>query len=122
MKAFYSDLFVLPLPETHRFPMAKYSRLRERLVAEEILPAHDLHVTDAITWDDLRLVHDPAYIDAIASGTLTREMERRIGFPWSTAMVERSRLGARIVSTDHPRSSGETGSYAITYPVCGSRL
>jgi len=45
-------------------------------------------------------VHDPAYIDAIASGTLTREMERRIGFPWSTAMVERSRrsVGATLAA------------------------
>jgi acetoin utilization deacetylase AcuC-like enzyme len=75
VKAFYSDLFVLPLPETHRFPMAKYSRLRERLVAEQILSARDLHVPEAITWNDLRLVHDAAYIDANASGTLTREME-----------------------------------------------
>jgi acetoin utilization deacetylase AcuC-like enzyme len=48
-------------------------------------------VPEAITWNELRLVHDPAYIEAIASGTLTREMERRIGFPWSTATVERSR-------------------------------
>jgi acetoin utilization deacetylase AcuC-like enzyme len=100
VKAFYSDLFVLPLPETHRFPMAKYSRLRERLVTEEILPAEDLHVPEAITWNDLRLVHNPAYIDAVASGTLTREMQRRIGFPWSTAMVERSRrsVGATLAA------------------------
>ncbi|MDP1782946.1 MAG: histone deacetylase, partial [Hydrogenophaga sp.] len=31
MQAFYADHFVLPLPEGHRFPMAKYARLRERL-------------------------------------------------------------------------------------------
>ena len=31
MKAFYSDHFVLPLPEGHRFPMAKYQLLRDRL-------------------------------------------------------------------------------------------
>ncbi len=29
--AFYADHFVLPLPPGHRFPMAKYARLRERL-------------------------------------------------------------------------------------------
>ena len=39
MKAFYSDTFVLPLPEQHRFPMAKYRLLRERLVGEGILRA-----------------------------------------------------------------------------------
>ena len=31
MKVFYSDHFVLPLPEGHRFPMVKYSMLRERV-------------------------------------------------------------------------------------------
>ena len=28
MKVFYSDHFVLPLPEGHRFPMVKYSMLQ----------------------------------------------------------------------------------------------
>ena len=60
VKAFYSDTFVLPLPEQHRFPMAKYRLLRERLVAEAILDAGDLHVPDAVGWDDLRLVHERA--------------------------------------------------------------
>jgi acetoin utilization deacetylase AcuC-like enzyme len=92
MKAFYSDTFVLPLPDHHRFPMAKYRLLRERLVDEGILAANDLQVPDAITWDDLRLVHDAAYVDAIAAGTVSAEAQRRIGFPWSPMMVERSRL------------------------------
>ena len=58
MRAFYSDTFVLPLPEQHRFPMAKYRLLRERLVEEGILSADDLHVPDPVAWEDLRLVHD----------------------------------------------------------------
>ena len=33
VQAFYSDHFVLPLPEGHRFPMAKYRLLRERVAA-----------------------------------------------------------------------------------------
>jgi hypothetical protein len=33
LKLFYSDHFVLPLPEGHRFPMVKYSMLRERVAA-----------------------------------------------------------------------------------------
>ncbi len=94
MKAFYSDTFVLPLPEHHRFPMAKYRLLRERLVSEGVLAADDLHVAEPIAWDDLRLVHDAAYVDAVATGTLSPEAQRRIGFPWSAVMVERSRRSA----------------------------
>jgi len=100
VKAFYSDTFVLPLPEHHRFPMAKYRLLRERLVGEGVLDAGDLHVPEAAGWDELRLVHDAAYVDAVASGTLPAEAQRRIGFPWSPMMVERSRrsVGATIAA------------------------
>jgi acetoin utilization deacetylase AcuC-like enzyme len=100
VKAFYSDTFVLPLPEQHRFPMAKYRLLRERLVDEGVLSTDDLHVPDAIAWDDLRLVHDAGYVDAVAAGTLAADAQRRIGFPWSAMMVERSRrsVGATLAA------------------------
>jgi acetoin utilization deacetylase AcuC-like enzyme len=100
MRAFYSDTFVLPLPEAHRFPMAKYRRLRERLVDEQVLAASDLAVPDPIDWDDLRLVHTAAYVDAVANGTLAADVQRRIGFPWSPQMVERSRrsVGATLAA------------------------
>ena len=98
--AFYSDTFVLPLPEAHRFPMAKYRRLRERLLAEGVLRPDELRVPDAASWHDLRRVHDPAYLEAAAAGTLPPEMQRRIGFPWSPGMIERSRrsVGATIAA------------------------
>jgi len=100
MKAFYSDTFVLPLPEHHRFPMAKYRLLRERIVTEGIVDPSDLHVPEPIDWDDLRLVHDAAYVDAVVTGTLPADAQRRIGFPWSEMMVERSRrsVGATLAA------------------------
>src|SRR5437660_9056979 len=80
--------------------MSKYQRLRERLVAERILEPRDLHVPDAASWDDIRLVHDSAYVDAVAAGTVPAHEQRRIGFPWSPMMVERSRrsVGATIAA------------------------
>src|SRR5262245_11853282 len=100
LRAFYSDTFVLPLPEHHRFPMAKYRLVRERLVADGILSADDLHVPEPVAWSDLLLVHDPGYVDAVATGTLPPDMQRRIGFPWSPQMVERSRrsVGATLAA------------------------
>lgn len=78
--------------------MAKYRRLRERLIADGVLPADRLEVPRAARWDELALVHTPAYLAAIASGTLDPLAQRRIGFPWSPGMVERSRrsVGATI--------------------------
>jgi acetoin utilization deacetylase AcuC-like enzyme len=97
MKAFYSDVFVLPLPPDHRFPMAKYRLLRERILAEGIVAPDDLRIPDAATDDDLLLAHDADYLDKVKSGDLSAKEQRRIGFPWSAEMVERSR-----------RSSGAT--------------
>jgi acetoin utilization deacetylase AcuC-like enzyme len=94
--AFYADHFVLPLPEGHRFPMAKYARLRERLRDE--LPGVTLCEAMPASDGELALVHTPAYIQAIANGTLDPRAQREIGFPWSPAMAERARrsVGATV--------------------------
>lgn len=100
VKAFYSDTFVLPLPDGHRFPMAKYRRLRERLLEEQVIAAEDLLVPEPAPWDALRLAHAAEYVAAVASGTLPTDEQRRIGFPWTPAMVERSRrsVGATLAA------------------------
>ena len=88
MRVFYCDHFVLPLPTGHRFPMEKYSRLRARLSSAD---ACDLEVPDAATDEELTRVHDPGYVARVQQGALTRDEVRRIGFPWSPELVERSR-------------------------------
>jgi len=103
VKAFYSDHFVLPLPPEHSFPMAKYRLLRERLGVDAVLAPEAIVEAPAADWDTLRLVHTADYLEAVRAGTLTREAQRRIGFPWSPAMVERSRrsVGATIAAARH---------------------
>ncbi len=88
MKVFYCDHFVLPLPEGHRFPMRKYALLRERVTGD---PRVQLVVPPAATDEELLRVHTPDYLAAVVQGTLGREEQRRIGFPWSPGLVERSR-------------------------------
>jgi len=105
--AFYADHFVLPLPTGHRFPMAKYARLRERLAAE--LPEIELHEALPATDGELALVHTPAYIDAIAQGTLPPAMQREIGFPWSPAMAERARRSVGATLQAARRVMGQGG-------------
>ena len=80
--------------------MAKYSRLRERLLAERVLDAGDLRVPPAATDVEILRCHDPAYLDRVVSGMLSAAETRRIGFPWSLQMVERSRRssGATIMA------------------------
>jgi acetoin utilization deacetylase AcuC-like enzyme len=111
MRAYYSDHFVLPLPDGHKFPMAKYSRLRERILADGIISADQLHEAPAAEWDDLALVHAGGYLDAVANGTVPADIQRRIGFPWSPQMVERARrsVGATIAAA---RAALEEGTAA----------
>ncbi len=94
MRLFYTDVFVLPLPPGHRFPMEKYSRLRHSLLASGEFRPDDFHLPPAASDEELGRAHDLAYIRAVADGRLEKSAEKQIGFPWSAAMVERSRRSA----------------------------
>ena len=94
MQLFYTDVFVLPLPAGHRFPMEKYSRLRESLLASGEFSPADFHLPHAATDKELSRAHDLNYIHAVSHGQLEKTAEKQIGFPWSTGMVERSRRSA----------------------------
>jgi acetoin utilization deacetylase AcuC-like enzyme len=111
MKVFYTDHFVLPTPPGHRFPMSKYALLRERVahIAPQLL-----FEPPAATDEQLRLAHDAEYVRRVQAGDLSDKEIRVIGFPWSEAMVERSR-----------RSSGATIAamqYAVTHRTCAINL
>jgi acetoin utilization deacetylase AcuC-like enzyme len=91
MRLFPSDRYPLPLPEGHRFPAAKYSLLRRRLEAHAAAGAAlEFVEPHAATDEELLRVHDRGYVGRVFSGTLTRDEQRRIGFPWSEPLVERS--------------------------------
>jgi acetoin utilization deacetylase AcuC-like enzyme len=112
MHAYYADHFVLPLPEGHRFPMRKYSRLRDRLALE--LPGVRFYEAPAASDGELALVHTPGYIQGIARGTLEPSHYREIGFPWSEAMAERARrsVGASVAAARAALQEGLAGNLA----------
>lgn len=78
--------------------MDKYARLRARVTEERLVAPDCLREPHAISWDDLRRVHDADYVARVREGRLTPDEQRRIGFPWSPQMVERSRrsVGATL--------------------------
>ena len=91
MKVFYSDHFVLPLPEEHRFPMVKYSMLRERVAKAGVCGPGEMRVPRPVSDAEILRSHEEGYLRRVVDGTLTEKEMRRIGFPWSERMVERSR-------------------------------
>jgi acetoin utilization deacetylase AcuC-like enzyme len=94
---YFTDHFELPLPPGHRFPMAKYRLLRDRVLADPVHHSDVLLIPPAASVEQLCLAHDPGYVQRVMGGELTESEIKRIGFPWSPEMVERSR-----------RSSGAT--------------
>src|SRR5215470_18144192 len=90
MKAWSSARFTIDLPEGHRFPMAKYSMIRDGVVARGVLARDDIHEPDRAERWQLELVHWRAYVDAVVHGTLSTSEARRLGFPWSEQLRERS--------------------------------
>ena len=103
-----SAKYTFPLPEGHRFPVAKYAMLRDRVVADGIVAAD--HVLDpaAATDDDLLLVHTAEYVHRFNDGLLDAAEVRRLGFPWSPGLVERSRraVGGTLDSSRHALRNG----------------
>lgn len=102
MKLFHTDLFVLPLPEGHRFPMQRYRLLRERLEASQLFAVDQMCVPPAATDEQLLRVHTSDWVERVSNGELSSDEQRRIGFPWSKAMAERSRrsTGATIAAAE----------------------
>ena len=91
MRVFFCDHVEVPLPPGHRFPMAKYARLRERLLSSLVLDPTDLLPSTPAAASDLARVHAPHYLEGLLSGTLDPRILRAIGFPWSDALIRRSR-------------------------------
>jgi acetoin utilization deacetylase AcuC-like enzyme len=128
MRAFYSGQFVLPLPPGHRFPMSRYAMLRDGLERElpQVLTIQAARASDG----ELALAHTPQWIAEISDGSVSSEAMREIGFPWSEAMVERSRrstgatiaacraaldegISANMAGGTHHASAGKGGGFCV---------
>ncbi|GMV09947.1 MAG: histone deacetylase [Gemmatimonadota bacterium] len=90
LHAWTSARYVVPLPAGHRFPIEKYERLRRRVIDEGLVPPSHLHEPERVARADLLRVHTADYVDRMIGGALTEAELRRIGFPWSAGLVERS--------------------------------
>ena len=110
-RLFYCDHYAIPLPAGHKFPMAKYRMLRDLLAGDgsfrfEAAPFADQEI--------IELAHDPEYVRDFLNGTLTEAAIRRIGFPWSQALVQRTlaSVGGTLSATCDAFDSGWGGNLA----------
>src|SRR3954465_14176333 len=110
-KLFYCDHHQITLPEGHKFPIDKYRRVREILAAEQIF---DLEEAPFATIDDIKRVHEPAYVDSFLAGALTPAAYRRIGFPPSEGLIKRTlaSVGGTLAATRLALEEGWGGNLA----------
>jgi acetoin utilization deacetylase AcuC-like enzyme len=78
-------------PDSHRFPMRKFARLADVLVADGLVP-HGFVTPEPVTRDQLLTAHTPRYADGVLSASLSASEVRKIGFPLSPAVILRARL------------------------------
>ena len=91
MRAWTTARWSIPLPDGHRFPMAKYAMIRDGIVRLGLLPPDALDEPDPASADMLTLVHAPDYVDAVFQDGLDAAALRRLGFPWRPELPERAR-------------------------------
>lgn len=110
-RLFYTDQHVIPLPAGHKFPIEKYRLLRQRLTSDGTFLLEPAPLADRRT---IELVHNPAYVDAFTSGTLDAAAIRRIGFPWSAGLVQRTlaSVGSTLAATEEALARGWGGTLA----------
>ncbi|MGI9659399.1 MAG: histone deacetylase family protein [Gaiellaceae bacterium] len=105
MEAFAHDVYTYPLPEGHKFPLAKYRRVREEV---ERSSAISVFPSRAASDLEISLAHEDGYVARVEAGELVRREELALGLPWSPELVERARrsVGATIMATTSALHNG----------------
>ena len=122
----YYPLYSPPFPEGHRFPMPKFKMIYEILAEDGIAEPACVYRPEPASRQLLTLVHTAEYVDSFLSGSIDSRAMRRIGLPWSEALVERTRaavagtlLTARL-ALEHGIASNTAGGTHHAHPEFGS--
>ncbi len=108
LHAWSSARYTFPLPAGHRFPIEKYAMIRDKVLADGIVLAENLHDSPRASRTDLLRVHTERYVEAFYAGTLTAAEQRLLGLPWSKELAERSlrATGATCAAAVHALDAG----------------
>ncbi|CAN5623344.1 histone deacetylase [soil metagenome] len=111
---FQLEQYPLPLPENHRFPAKKYAMIRRLLIAEKILAPSQLKPAPVADFDMLNLAHDRAYIRSMADGSVSADIMKRVGFPWTPELFTRvsATVGGAVASMHSSLRDGIAGCLA----------
>jgi len=115
----------LDLPVRHRFPVEKYQGIRDRLATLDVAD-ESFNMPTPVSSKDLRQVFNPQYVQQLVAGTLDAKAMRRIGFPWSAQLIQRSltAVGGTVLTAElaleHGKALNLTGGYHHAFANYGS--
>jgi len=89
LKIAWSEIYAHPLPDKHRFPMEKYNLLPEQLLYEGTISSANFFEPIPLVEQQILRTHDSGYWQKLKDQRLTRQEERRTGFPLSKELVQR---------------------------------
>ena len=113
-RIFYSPYYYADIGENHVFPIKKFELVRDKLLAEGTLQTSEIIEPQPASIEDVLLVHTEDYISRLRNGTLTTKEVRRLGLPWSEALVRRSFLATSgtINAAKHALETGVSSNLA----------
>jgi len=85
-KLIYHDQYYLPIG-AHVFPAEKYRRIHQRLIDSALAEEADFLRPQPASDDDILLVHTPAYVDKLKTGSLSPREELELEIPYSAELV-----------------------------------
>ncbi|WP_371194953.1 histone deacetylase [Glaciecola sp. SC05] len=115
----------LDLPVRHRFPIEKYQGIKDQLLSLG-LDESAFHQPEALSIEQLQRVYEPLYIEQLTTGKLDPKAMRRIGFPWSQQLIERTLTAAAgtvltaELALSHGKALNLTGGYHHAFANYGS--
>ena len=86
--------FRAEMPEGHRFPMDKFSRLAALLEMEGLPGPEGFRVPEPVDVETLRLVHAGDYVRGVLEQSLPADIVRRIGLPNTASVATRAQVAA----------------------------
>lgn len=111
----FDPIYILPLPENHRFPMEKYELLHRQLIHEGTCEPEDFFSPKKIDNDSATAIHQKVYVERLKGLNLNKAEIRKIGFPISQQLIDRE----FIIAGGTLSGSLKALEYGIAFNIAG---
>ena len=111
----FDPIYILPLPENHRFPMEKYELLHRQLIHEGTCEPEDFFSPTKIDNDSVTAIHQKVYVERLKGLKLNKAEIRKIGFPISQQLIDRE----FIIAGGTLSGSLKALEYGIAFNIAG---